>query len=67
MIKASSDFGLRLGGQLYEGWTELVITRDLTRMSGEFALRLVRSLNESMPIITPGRAAQIEINGKPVL
>lgn len=61
-------FGLRLGGDLYTGWTDVSITRDLTRMSGEFALQLSRTTADGkIPQVAPGQATTVEIDGTPVL
>jgi prophage tail gpP-like protein len=68
MASETPTFGLRLGGDLYEGWTEISVTRDLTRMSGEFSLQLSRkTATGEIPQVTPGRAAAVEIDGNPIL
>jgi prophage tail gpP-like protein len=64
----ASEFVLRLGGQPYTGWEEISVTRDLTRMSGEFSLRLSRVTSDGLaPQVEPGRAAAVEIDGLPIL
>ncbi len=66
MINAS--FGLRLGGDLYFGWEEISIRRDLTCMSGEFNVSLMRQMSDgTIPQIQPGRSVHVEIDNAPVL
>lgn len=68
MDSATPSFGLRLGGVLYAGWTEMSVGRDLSRMSGEFSMRLARkSADGGVPQTEPGRAAVVEIDGAAVL
>jgi len=68
MTDAAPQFGLRLGGDLYTGWMEFTVTRDLTRMSGEFSASLSRRTSDGkVPQINPGRAVAIEIDDVPVL
>ncbi|MDX2094367.1 MAG: hypothetical protein SFW64_00245 [Alphaproteobacteria bacterium] len=68
MANRTPSFGLRLGGDLYTGWTEVSVTRDLTRMSGDFSLQLSRKTSDGQtPQVEPGRAVIVEINDTPVL
>lgn len=68
MLDQSPTFGLRLGGNLYTGWKEISVTRDLTSMSGEFSLQLSRKTSAGeIPQVEPGRAAIVEIDNTPVL
>ncbi|WP_024303330.1 phage baseplate assembly protein [Pseudogulbenkiania sp. MAI-1] len=60
---------LKVGGQIYGGWTDIEIQRGLEQVSGQFSLQVTErwpGQPEPRPI-RPGQAGVVSIDGEPVL
>ncbi|HAT1683970.1 TPA: phage tail protein [Klebsiella oxytoca] len=62
-----SDVTLRVGGQIFTGWTGVSITRSLEHLAGSFSLDLMLPGKPVPDGLTPGLPLTLAINGQTVI